>query len=151
MIQSNLSPSFWAEALATANYVRNRCPSRSINGEIPYTRWTGKKPSLIHMKIFGVKALMLDENTKKGKLESRSKDCIFIGYSDVSKAYRLWVPAEKKIVRSRNVKFLGEFDNQRTYEDFISPEIYSKYSLRSKTEVQITSMPEKPIEEIHET
>jgi transposase InsO family protein len=48
MIQSQLSPSFWAEAISTANYLRNRCPSRSINGQTPHKLWTGKDFSVKH-------------------------------------------------------------------------------------------------------
>src|SRR5207249_5721498 len=31
MIQSGLPPSFWAEAVATANHIHNRCPTRSLD------------------------------------------------------------------------------------------------------------------------
>jgi transposase InsO family protein len=36
LIESGLPSSFWAEAVNTANYLRNRCPSKSLNGKIPY-------------------------------------------------------------------------------------------------------------------
>lgn len=36
MVESGLPPSFWAEAINTANYVRNRCPTKSVNGLTPY-------------------------------------------------------------------------------------------------------------------
>jgi transposase InsO family protein len=43
IIQSQLSSSFWAEAISTPNYLRNRCPSRSNNGQTPHKLWTGTK------------------------------------------------------------------------------------------------------------
>lgn len=30
-------PGFWAEAINTANFIRNRCPTIALKGEIPYT------------------------------------------------------------------------------------------------------------------
>ena len=39
MFDSNLPPMFWAEAIATAKYVRNRCPSRSPGGGTLFDRW----------------------------------------------------------------------------------------------------------------
>jgi hypothetical protein len=40
------------------------------------------------------------------KLDDRSEKCIFIGYSETSKAYRLYNPITKKLILSRDVKFL---------------------------------------------
>jgi len=53
MLQSGLPPSFWAESILTANHVINRVTTRSLNGEIPYNLWTGKKPTLTYLKVFG--------------------------------------------------------------------------------------------------
>jgi hypothetical protein len=42
------------------------------------------------------------------KLDNRSEKCIFIGYNEQSKAYRLYNPVTKKFVVRRDVKFLEE-------------------------------------------
>ncbi|CAB0018378.1 unnamed protein product, partial [Nesidiocoris tenuis] len=39
MVQAKLPPSFWGEAIYTANYIRNRRPSRGIDGETPFKLW----------------------------------------------------------------------------------------------------------------
>lgn len=36
LMQSGLPPSLWGEAVNTANYIRNRCPTSSLNGRTPY-------------------------------------------------------------------------------------------------------------------
>ena len=41
----------------------------------------------------------------KNKLQPKSNKCIFLGYSDERKAYRLYNPTTKKIVASRDVVF----------------------------------------------
>lgn len=38
LIQSGLPPSFLAEAVNIANYIRNRYPTKSLNGLTPYLR-----------------------------------------------------------------------------------------------------------------
>ena len=39
------------------------------------------------------------------KLDAKRKKCIFLGYSEESKAYRLYDPKAKKILTSRDVVF----------------------------------------------
>lgn len=36
MLQSKLPPHFWAEAIATAAYIRNRCPTRNLEDSTPF-------------------------------------------------------------------------------------------------------------------
>jgi hypothetical protein len=128
MIQSQLSPSFWAEAISTANYLRNRCPSRSINGQTPHKLWTGKDFSVKHFQIFGTKGYRLDKTPNKGKFYSRSKKCIFVGYSTERRAYRVWCPDSKRIYATRDVKFVNNFEvkEQPMQEEFTSEDIMKK-------------------------
>jgi hypothetical protein len=51
------------------------------------------------------------------KLDDRSEKCIFVGYSETSKAYKLYHPISKKLILSKDVKFLenqlwSEFENR---------------------------------------
>lgn len=43
---------------------------------------------------------------KRGKLDSKAIKLKFVGYSEVSKAYRLLDPRSGKVTISRDVKFL---------------------------------------------
>jgi transposase InsO family protein len=126
MIQSGLSASFWAEAILTANHIRNRCPSRSLGGEIPFKMWTRRTPIASYFRKFGTTAFALDKTPGKGKFDSRSKKCIFIGYSVQSKAYRLWDPEARKVIRSRDVTFTGRNQAENDFTDFIDEEIFKK-------------------------
>jgi hypothetical protein len=121
LLESGLPASFWGEAIMTANHVRNSCISKSIDGDIPYKRWTGKSPDVSHLQIFGCKAYVLDKPTNRGKFDSKTVEGIFVGYSDYPKGYRMWIPSEQKIRISRDVKFLEEFESNE-YEDIISSE-----------------------------
>ena len=44
LASSILPPRFWAEALNTATYLRNRCPSRAVEGKTPFELLAGAKP-----------------------------------------------------------------------------------------------------------
>ncbi|CAK1597413.1 unnamed protein product [Parnassius mnemosyne] len=120
MRQVGCPPSFWAEAVNTANYIRNRCPTRAINGEIPFTIWKGNKPTVIYMQVFGSKVYYKEKGKQRGKFDSVSEVGIFMGYDTQSKAYRIHNPRNKKIILSRNVKFLNKTAFRHEYEDILN-------------------------------
>jgi hypothetical protein len=67
--------------------------------------WYGKKPNLQHLRVFGCKAYVHIPDQKRPKLDAKSLPCIFIGYSDISKAYRFFDPASHCVHESRDAIF----------------------------------------------
>jgi len=57
--------------------------------------WTGRKPSLKHVRIWGSQAHMLKENTNK--LESRTEVCLFVGYPRGTKGDLFYSPKDQKV------------------------------------------------------
>jgi hypothetical protein len=55
MRQADLPLSFWGYALETAAFTMNRVPSKSVE-KTPYEIWTGKRPELSFLKVWGCKA-----------------------------------------------------------------------------------------------
>lgn len=53
-----------------------------------------------------MRAHILNKDPRKRKFDPRSKIGIFLGYSDRPKAYRVWIPSERNVVVSRDVKVL---------------------------------------------
>jgi transposase InsO family protein len=47
---------FWAEAVATAVYLKNRSPTVAVRGATPYEAWFGRKPGVAHLRVFGCQA-----------------------------------------------------------------------------------------------
>lgn len=117
LTQANLPHTFWAEAIAMANYIRNRCISKSLNQGTPYEVWTDEKPNIEHLRVFGSKVYVADNVPNKGKFQLRATEGIFLGYSNESKAYRVWIPSIKKIRISRDVKFFDEHSSENERED----------------------------------
>ena len=99
---------FWGEAVATAVYILTLSPTRAVPDQTPYVAWTGRKPWVSHLKIFGCIAYALVDAHKHCKLDEKSVKCIFVGYSTNSKAYRLYDPINCKVIISRNVIFNEE-------------------------------------------
>lgn len=96
---------FWAEAINTAIYLLNRCPSKSLNKVTPFEAYTGRKPGIAHLKIFGSLCHMHIPSALRHKLEENSHKCIFVGYGIYEKGYRLFDPKSRKIILSRDVHF----------------------------------------------
>ncbi|MCI47137.1 retrovirus-related pol polyprotein from transposon tnt 1-94, partial [Trifolium medium] len=61
-----------------------------------------------HLKVFGCRAFVHVPKDERSKLDSKSKECIFLGYGNEEFEYRLWDPVEKKIIRSRDVVFFED-------------------------------------------
>lgn len=106
MTQSKLPISFWAEAVATANFNRNRCITKALGDKTPFELWYGRRPDVKHMRTFGETAYMLNKAPGKGKLDLRGIKCIFVGYDKSSKSYRVWVPSKQKVTVTRDIKFV---------------------------------------------
>ncbi len=79
--EKNLPNYFWAEAIVTVMYIMNRTPTTVVHGMTPEEKFTGKKPNVSHLKVFGYIAYVHVPNEKKSKLDPKAKKCIFIGYS----------------------------------------------------------------------
>ena len=80
MIRAKNFPKWlWPEAVATAVYIQNRTPTKSVKDKTPYEAWYGKKPSVEHFKVFECIAYahILDQLRKK--LDDKAEKCVFVG------------------------------------------------------------------------
>ena len=105
---AGMEKDFWAEAVNTSCYLVNRSPSTAIECKTPFEMWSGKPCDYSNLKVFGCPAYY---HVKDGKLEPRAKKCIFVGYADGVKGYRLWCmePNSPKFIISRDVTFNERF------------------------------------------
>lgn len=131
MIQFGFPASFWAEAIATANYIRNRCVTKrdSLDSGIysgigdPFEKWFGRRPNISHLRTFGSKAFILNKSPNKGKFDIRGLESIFVRYPETSKAYRIWSRRNRKIHIARDVKLFNEFNTRESIKYIITEEI----------------------------
>jgi hypothetical protein len=105
LIAKGLPPFLWAEAVAHAAYIRNRSPTKALDGKTPYEAWHGTKPDVSHFREFGCDAWVLHQGTKQSKLAPKSAKMKFLGFLDKSHSIRFYDPATRSIRESRNVAF----------------------------------------------
>jgi hypothetical protein len=87
-----LGHEFWVEVVGTACYLVNRSPSSSLDEKTPHEVWNSKKPPLTHLRVFGYEAYVHVPKENMSKLDTNPEKCIFNGYKDGLKGYKLWNP-----------------------------------------------------------
>jgi hypothetical protein len=121
-----LGKEFWEEAVGIACYLVNRSPSSVLDDKTPQEVWTSKEPSLTHLKVFGCDAYVHVPKENMSKLDKKAEKCIFIGYKDGLKGYKLSNPETNKVVYSRDVVF-REMKDVVKQEALTSKEEPNKY------------------------
>lgn len=114
LLNAKLQKQYWAEAVSTAAYITNRCPTRALAFLTPEEMWSGKKPDITNMRIFGCDAMVHIPREKSKKWDSKANKMTFIGYMENTKGYRLIDPKTRKVIISRDVIFL-ESSVKRNY------------------------------------
>ena len=104
LLDAKLPKRFWAEAISTAVYLKNRSPSKVTN-MTPFEGWHGRKPKVNHFRVFGSDAYALIPKDERAKFDSKTRKCILLGYGSATKGYRLYDPTQRKIIHSRDVHF----------------------------------------------
>ena len=90
LTSANLPVHWWGEAAQCANYMRNRASHSSVRKKMsPYQKWTGRRPQIDRMHIFGCRVTVLKSPPKQAKLHPKGVEGIFLGYSAGSAGYRL--------------------------------------------------------------
>ncbi|KAJ1700593.1 hypothetical protein LUZ63_000372 [Rhynchospora breviuscula] len=116
MLHEFAVPKFlWTEAVNTACHVVNRACIRSKLKKTLFELWVGRTPNISYFRVFGSKCFVLDESPKVTKFDAKSLTGIFVGYSNTSKAYRVYLPTSRVVIESINVKF-NENANEKTEE-----------------------------------
>ena len=99
---------YWAEVVACATYILNRCPTKSIQNIVVEEASSGRKQNVTHMRVFGCMTYAHVPDELRKKLDNKGEKCIFVGYNDESKAYKLYNPSTKKVIISKDVYFIEE-------------------------------------------
>jgi len=103
LADSALPQKFWAEALSTAVYLKNRSPTKSLSKTTPFEAWSEEKPDVSHLRVFGCNAYSHVPRDERGKLDSKTKKCLMLGYGSTTKGYRLYDIDRKRVFYSHDV------------------------------------------------
>ena len=92
----------------TVIYIINKSSSVPLEGDIPQRVWSGKEVSYRHPRVFGCLAYVHVVKDQRGKLNPKSRPCLFLNYGEDEFNYWLWDLIDKKVIRSRDIVFMDE-------------------------------------------
>ncbi|GJU28830.1 retrovirus-related pol polyprotein from transposon TNT 1-94 [Tanacetum coccineum] len=90
LYEKKLPKTFWAEAVATSVYLLDRLATKVVSGKTPIEAWSGIKPSIQHLKVFGSISYYHIPDIKRSKLDAKARKGIFVGHTTESKGYRIY-------------------------------------------------------------
>nr|GEY26941.1 retrovirus-related Pol polyprotein from transposon TNT 1-94 [Tanacetum cinerariifolium] len=96
---------FWAEAIATACFTQNRSLVIPHHEKTPYHIINDRKPLVKFFHIFGSVCYIVRDGENLNKIKEKVDECIFVGYSTQSRAYRVFNKRTRVIIESIHVNF----------------------------------------------
>ena len=106
LTHASLPLTFWSHAFTTAVYLINRMPTPLLHMISPFEKIFSVSPSYTKLRVFGCLCYPWVRPYNTHKLESRSKSCIFIGYSLTQSAYHCLDLEADRVFVSRHVNFI---------------------------------------------
>lgn len=167
---SVLSKHFWTEAVRTACYTQNRSVIVKRHNKTPYEIFKGRIPDISYFHVFGCPVFIHNHKDHLGKFDAKADDGYFLGYSLVSKAFRVFnkrrqqteetyhitVDESTKSIRfsSSSVEEIGIDDSSRYPPDEYLPENHTtQYQVDADVSYYIIphNLPQPTISEVTET
>nr|GEY26024.1 hypothetical protein [Tanacetum cinerariifolium] len=96
---------FWAKAIATACFTQNRSLVIPRHVKTPYHIINDRKPSVKFFHIFGSVCYIVRDGENLDKMKEKGDECIFVGYSNQSRAYIVFNKRTRVIMESIHVNF----------------------------------------------
>jgi hypothetical protein len=89
------------EVVAITTYLKNRSPSRCLEGVILLEAWNGKKPNVSHLKVFGSIVFVHKPKELRSKLDRKTTQGLFVGYK--RKSYMVLISAQMKLYINKDI------------------------------------------------
>ncbi|KAL2252652.1 UNVERIFIED_CONTAM: Retrovirus-related Pol polyprotein from transposon RE1 [Sesamum indicum] len=103
--QAHLPTKFWGESVHAATHVINRLSSRLLNWKSPYEILFHKVPNYSSLKVFGCLYFASNTSPSKCKFTPPAPKCVFLGYSQNHKGYKVFDLDTDTLFHSRDVIF----------------------------------------------
>jgi len=102
--QASLPLSYWDYAFLIDVYLINRLPIAALHFQVPYTVLFKQSLDYKFLKVFGCACFPFLRPYNAHKLDYRSQECFFLGYSPSHKGYRCLSPSGRLYI-SKDVLF----------------------------------------------
>jgi hypothetical protein len=80
----------------------------------PYEIIEKRKPDYAPLRVFGCRAFAHVGKDKRKSLDSHTTPCVFLGYPEDYRGWKLWDPRAKRVIISRDVIWNGEMPGNST-------------------------------------
>ncbi|GKD99080.1 retrovirus-related pol polyprotein from transposon TNT 1-94 [Tanacetum coccineum] len=101
----NLPKQFWGEAVNTSCYTQNRSIIVKRHGKIVNQVFRGRSPDISYFHVFCSPVHIYNHRDHLGKFNEKSDDGLFLGYSPVAKAFRVFNIRRQEIKETYHVTF----------------------------------------------
>jgi hypothetical protein len=128
----------WEEATMAIVYVQNRLSHSALGLNTLEEMFTGKNLEVSHLKIFSCPLFIHIPKEKRNKLDPSGKKGIFVGYCEVSKAFKIYIPGQYHIEINKDVTF----DEDAAFKKSILCQLEEVYE--EETVIPSTAMREVP-------
>ncbi|GJV70884.1 retrovirus-related pol polyprotein from transposon TNT 1-94 [Tanacetum coccineum] len=105
LADSKLPITFWAEAVNTACYVKNRVLVVKPHNKTPYELFHGRTPTLSFLRPFGCPVTILNTIDHLGKFDGKTDEGFFVRYSLNSKAFRVFNSRTRIVEENLYIRF----------------------------------------------
>ena len=106
MLESKkLAENLWAEAMHSVEYIQNMVRHSSMKWKTHFKAYFGHKMDVLNLRVFGSIAWAWIPHNKRKALQLQSVECLFIGYLDKSKGFKLLDIRTKQIIIERSARF----------------------------------------------
>jgi len=77
---ANVSLQYWGEAFSYAVHIKSLSATTGLNGVVSYEAWTGHKPDVSHLQVFGSLGWAhVPRQVRRGKLKSQAVKVQILG------------------------------------------------------------------------
>ena len=121
LLAKDTPPHFWTEAMNTACHIHNRVTLRPGTSVTLYEIWRGRKPNVKYFHVFRSTCYILADREPRRKLDPKSDEGIFLGYSRNSRAFRVFNKQTRTMMESINVVVDDDSSEQLNDEEDILP------------------------------
>ena len=103
LLDKALPGHLWGEAVKAAGDILNLRSTKRHPNKTPEELFSGKKPSISHLRVFGSPVFVHTTKPSRSKLEPRSEKCVLLSFDTETKAYRCYRPSTQRVFISRDV------------------------------------------------
>ncbi|CAI7812611.1 unnamed protein product [Closterium sp. NIES-54] len=107
LVDSGLPLWFWPLTIRHATVIKNQVLTH-VGGQhwVPMENWSGKKPLVDMLRVFGCMGLVHVPKERRDKLQAAAVWAVHLGLAQGSKGWLMWDPKSNTIFTTRDAKFM---------------------------------------------